>query len=112
MTGDGFMDQIKAGTGVATSPPLGQPAAVAAAATNPLADRGEGDLFWDIVKGRVDTTPPPIGELGGSSPQDHISQSSLLDEVRGKGCKRSVRSLVVFGVSDLYRLERPATIKY
>ena len=36
---------------------------------SPLADAGQGDLFWDIVKGRVSMTPPPIGELGNSEHQ-------------------------------------------
>jgi hypothetical protein len=33
------------------------------AAVDPLEDGGKGNLFWDIVKGRVDVTPPPVGEL-------------------------------------------------
>ncbi len=47
------------------------PAAAAAAASpqaaeDPLEDGGPGNLFWDIVKGRVDMTPPPVGQLGSS----------------------------------------------
>jgi hypothetical protein len=77
------MSHIKTSASNEGSTPQQQPSAAApATASNPLADRGDGDLFWDIVKGRVDMTPPPIGELGGSSPQEHASQASQLEEVR------------------------------
>jgi len=37
------------------------------AAADPLADGGPGNLFWDIVQGRVDMTPPPVGQLGSNA---------------------------------------------
>jgi hypothetical protein len=61
---EAYMAHIKHG-GTSDNFEGASPAAAAAApgAVDPLADAGNGDLFWDIVKGRVDMTPPPVGDL-------------------------------------------------
>ena len=92
-TGDAYMAHIKAGGSADDmAAPKAQAqaqvqaqvvagAATAAPASSPLQDRGEGDLFWDIVKGRVDMTPPPIGELGGKEGQAAAVQPEAAADV-------------------------------
>ena len=90
-TGDAYMAHIKSGgsaddMAAPRAQPQPQPqvavgGATAAPASSPLQDRGEGDLFWDIVKGRVDMTPPPIGELGGREGQAAAVQPEAAADV-------------------------------
>ena len=70
----------------------GAPVAAATAASipttsssDPLADAGHGDLFWDIVKGRVDMTPPPIGDLDYSRSPEEGGQSEGVAEGPSEG---------------------------
>lgn len=89
-TGDAYMAHIKAGGSAddmaapkaqAQAQVAAEGGATAAPASSPLQDRGEGDLFWDIVKGRVDMTPPPIGELGGREGQAAAVQPEAAADV-------------------------------
>ena len=47
------------------------------AAVDPLKDGGKGNLFWDIVKGRVDVTPPPVGDLEAKKASDTQAATQL-----------------------------------
>lgn len=58
---ESYMEHIK--KAAASSDSAAQRAPAPQAAVDPLEDGGKGNLFWDIVKGRVDVTPPPVGDL-------------------------------------------------
>jgi hypothetical protein len=57
---ESYMEHIK--KAASSSDSGAQRAPAPQAAVDPLED-GKGNLFWDIVKGRVDVTPPPVGDL-------------------------------------------------
>ena len=57
---ESYMEHIK--KAASSSDSGAQRAPAPQAAVDPLED-GKGNLFWDIVEGRVDVTPPPVGDL-------------------------------------------------
>ena len=57
---ESYMEHIK--KAASSSDSGAQRAPAPQAAVDPLED-GKGNLFWDIVKARVDVTPPPVGDL-------------------------------------------------
>jgi hypothetical protein len=58
---EAYMEHIK--KAASSSHSAAQEAPGTQAAVDPLKDGGKGNLFWDIVEGRVDVTPPPVGDL-------------------------------------------------
>lgn len=59
---ESYMEHIK-NEGSSSDSAAERAPAPQAAVVDPLEDGGKGNLFWDIVKGRVNVTPPPVGDL-------------------------------------------------
>jgi hypothetical protein len=71
---ESYMEHIK--KAASSSDSGAQRAPAPQAAVDPLED-GKGNLFWDIVKGRVDVTPPPVGDLEAKKASDTQAATQL-----------------------------------